>query len=223
MKSFKICRGLLAILVSILVALSATAQPPSTSAIEWVEKLQTTYDKIDSFSAYFRQIFRGLNLRLEESGKLWMKKPGKMRWEYQQPFCKLFVSDGLRIYFYVPRDNQVMVADLSPDLADTPLLFLMGRGEIQKDFEVAWEKEEESLIPGNPLLRLAPKILRAHFSLLLVEIDPALVRIHRLTVIEPLGNRNDYILTNWRENIRIDDKKFSFQIPADAEVLQASS
>ena len=202
---------------------SASGQHPTLSPAQWVQRLQAKYDEIQSFSAHFRQIFRGPYWEIEEGGRVWMKKPGKMRWEYEQPSSKLFVSDGVKIYFYVPEDNQVMVADLSLDLQDTPLLFLIGRGNIQEDFQVALDPEETPLETGNPVLRLTPRQLQAHFSFLIVEIDPALAVIHRLAVIEPLGNRNDYVLTGWRENPRIDDDKFRFQIPAGVEVLQAGS
>ena len=201
----------------------ARAQAPTVSPNQWVQRLQTKYDEIQSFSAHFRQIFRGPYLEIEESGNVWMKRPGKMRWEYEQPSTKLFISDGVKIYFYVPKDNQVMVADLSLDLQDMPLLFLIGRGDIQENFQVELDPKEDPLAAGNPMLRLTPRKIQAHFSFLIVEIDPALVVIRRLAIIEPLGNRNDYILTGWRENLRIDNNKFRFQIPAGVEVLQTGS
>ena len=47
---------------------------------------------------------------VEESGRVIVKKPGRMRWEYQSPEEKLFVTDGSRSYFYIPIENQVMVS-----------------------------------------------------------------------------------------------------------------
>jgi len=190
------------------------------SAEQVVTQLQSKYEQITSFSAHFTQIFRGHNLEQTESGILIMMKPGRMYWEYQEPKRKYFVSDGKKAYFYVPADRQVMESDLRLDAAETPLLFLLGKGHISRDFEVNFESEESPLKKENLLIRLTPRQPRGEFSRVLVEIDPSTYLIHRLSVIEPVGNRNDYIFTNIMQNIRVPSKKFKFKIPAGVEVIR---
>ena len=75
--------------------------------------------------------YRGgvLKQQATERGKLLVKKPGKMRWEYTAPEKKLFVSDGRKIYSYIPQDKQVVVGTMPRDeQAPTPALFLTGKG-----------------------------------------------------------------------------------------------
>src|SRR5579864_198850 len=76
------------------------------------EALQKKYDAIKDFSADFVHVYQGgvLRKRVTERGHVLIKKPGKMRWEYQAPEPKLFVSDGVRIYSYIPQDKQVIVS-----------------------------------------------------------------------------------------------------------------
>ncbi|MDA2926512.1 outer membrane lipoprotein carrier protein LolA, partial [Acidobacteria bacterium AH-259-G07] len=186
---------------------------------EMIVKLQKKYEQIQSFSAEFDQMFRGHNVQLRESGIVMMKKPGKMYWEYRQPMRKLFIADGKKSYFYVPRDKQVIVSDLELNSAPTPLLFLVGKGNIKEDFEVELEQEENPLQAGNLLIRLTTKRPQGEFSHVILEFNPSSYLIQRLIVIEPIGNRNEYILTNLRENIRIPDRQFRFKVPAGAEVL----
>ena len=185
---------------------------------EVVKKLQEKYEQIRSFSAHFQQRFRSRNFQTEESGTVLMKKPGRMYWEYQQPTSKFFVSDGDRIYFYVPKDNQVMVSEL--DIASTPLLFLLGKGNIEEDFQVEFEWQEEAFQPGNVLLRLTPREPGGEFSYLVLEIMPSSYFIYRLSVIEPIGNRNDYVLTDFRENADISDRRFRLQVPPGVQVIE---
>ncbi len=73
--------------------------------------------------------------QLTERGRLLVKKPGKMRWDYTAPETKLFVSDGVKMYSYIPQDKQVIVSAVPPDdKATTPTLFLAGKGNLTRDF-----------------------------------------------------------------------------------------
>ena len=196
--------------------------PWARNATEVVQKLQEKYEKIQSFSAHFQQRFQSHNSQFEEFGTVLMKKPGRMYWEYRQPTSKVFVSNGKRIYFYVPKDNQVMVSDLELDGVSTPLLFLLGKGEFQEDFQVGFEWQEEAYQPGNLLLRLTPKRPQGEYSHLILEIVPSSYLIYRLSVIELIGNRNDYIFTEFRDNVTISDRQFRFKIPPGVQVIETS-
>ena len=69
---------------------------------------------------------------------MFVKKPGKMRWNYKSPEEKVFVSDGRQIQLYVPADKQVMISPLpADDQATSAVLFLMGRGNLTRDFTVS--------------------------------------------------------------------------------------
>ena len=118
------------------------------TADEVVIGLQEKYEQMESFSAEFDQIFQSRVIQLKESGIVMMKKPGKMYWEYQKPTSKFFVADGQRSYFYVPRDRQAIISELNLSEIQTPLLFLLGKGDIQEDFQVEFEEQEEALDAG---------------------------------------------------------------------------
>ncbi len=204
---------------TLLVVLSMSGRVNAETPDELIAKLQNKYEQIESFSADFTQLFRSGDVQLQESGILIMKKPGKMYWEYRHPTPKVFVADGQKSYFYLPLDKQVIVSDLDLSNAQTPLLFLMGKGNIQEDFQVALEPEEKPLQGENILIRLTPKQPHGIYSYLILEIDPSIYLVRRLIVIEPIGNRNEYIMMNFQENIRIPDGQFNFKVPPDVEVM----
>src|SRR5918995_4504762 len=119
-----------------LTAVLAAAQTQQ-SAETVARSLQARYANIRDFSADFVQTYRGgvLKTQTQERGTVVVKKPGKMRWVYTSPDRKELVSDGRKIYWYVPEDKQVRVNDVPPeDQATTPALFLSGKGDIVRDF-----------------------------------------------------------------------------------------
>ena len=203
------------LLLSLLVPVSLQTKTPD----QWLVQLQRKYESIQSFKAQFNQIFEGHNVRLQESGIVLMKKPGKMYWEYQNPTQKFFVTDGDQSFFYIPADNQVIVSNLQLEGSHTPLLFLMGKGNLEKGFDVQMETDELPLQRNNLLLRLTSKKPQGEYSHLILEFSPSINLIHRLIIVEPLGNRNEYVFTNFQENARIPERQFEFEIPDEAQVV----
>ncbi|MEE8583367.1 MAG: signal peptidase II [Acidobacteriota bacterium] len=206
-------------LLSCLALLPCLAIQPTPSARQLVQSLQERYDQIQSLSAKFRQITKDRGITQQEEGILLMKRPGRMRWEYQVPRRKLFVSDGKKSYFYNVGAKQVVESELDLENRGSPLLFLMGRGRLLSDFEADFETGEEPLMGSNWLLRLTPRLsqIQPDYEYVLLEFDRSTLRIHRLSVIDPIGNRNDYILSEVQENLPIPEKEFRLKIPKGVE------
>src|SRR5689334_13778966 len=91
-----------------LVAGLSAAQTRTPLPQELARSIQERYDRVHDFSADFAHTYEGgiLKKTTTEKGTLQVKKPGRMRWEYTYPEHKLFVSDGQKIYSYVPADRQ---------------------------------------------------------------------------------------------------------------------
>src|SRR5215471_693522 len=126
---------------NLLIALTLSASAVlSTSADQELDQLirglQSKYSRLVSLSADFTQIYTAPGERTRrETGRMLLKKPGKMRWNYTTPEPKLFVSDGRTMYEYVPAERlatRVKVRD-SSDLR-APFMFLLGRGDLRRDF-----------------------------------------------------------------------------------------
>ena len=93
-------------------ATGAQGSRPTPDAL--AKSLQQRYAKIRDFSADFVHTYRGGVLRKQatERGTVAVKKPGRMLWVYTAPEKKRFVSDGTKIYSYIPQDRQVIVSDV---------------------------------------------------------------------------------------------------------------
>ena len=151
--------------------------------------LQRKYDRVTDFSADFVHSYRGgvLKQQATERGTLLVKKPGKMRWEYTSPEKKLFVSDGHKIYSYIPQDRQVIVGTMPRDeQAPTPALFLTGKGDITRDFTAAFDKVAEAQ-PGSVALKLTPKRREPEYESLTLVVDPKTLNLQMLITVDCAG------------------------------------
>ena len=201
-----------------LLPVAAGAQA-SQSADALARALQQRYQGVRDFTADFVQTYRGGVLRTEtrERGTAAVKKPGRMRWVYTNPERKEFVSDGQKIYSYIPEDRQVLVAQVPPENeASTPVLFLTGKGDIAKDFTPALV---ESSVPGTVGLKLTPRRNEPEYEYLIVAVDPANLQIRALTTRDRQGGESVLKFDNLQENKGISDKDFAFRIPRGVDVL----
>lgn len=197
------------------------AQTMST-APELAQAVQRKYDTVRDFSADFVHTYRGgvLRRQLSEKGRVFIKKPGRMRWEYSAPDEKLFVSDSMKIYSYVPADKQVVVMSM-PDqtTATTPVLFLAGRGNINRDFSAELAPLPDGLPKDLRALKLTPKGRQPDFEWLVIGVDPATFGLRGLVFVDAQGGTSTFSFANLKENVGLADKTFDFRIPRGVNVV----
>jgi outer membrane lipoprotein carrier protein len=197
--------------------MGAAQAGPSPEAL--AKALQARYQNVRDFTADFVQTYRGGVLRTEtrERGTVAVKKPGRMRWVYTDPERKEFVSDGQKMYSYIPEDRQVMVSDVPADSeAPTPVLFLAGKGDLVKDFTAS---TAPSPVTGSVGLKLTPRKSEPEYEYLIVAIDPTTLQIRALTTRDRQGGESTLRFENLQENKGISDKDFAFRIPRGVDVI----
>jgi outer membrane lipoprotein carrier protein len=183
--------------------------------------IQNRYAGVESIRADFRQSYRGPAIDRTESGSMEMKRPNLMHWEYRVPEAKVFVADGRDTYLYTPEDRQVLVRRYSADdLRGTPLQIFLGRDDIRKSFEVAWETAQQPLIQGAILLRLIPRGDSAEYAYTVIECDQGSYDVRRVMIRERTGNTSEFVFSNVQTNVKIDSRQFQFKIPKGVEVVR---
>lgn len=199
------------------VAAAQAKQPPDALA----KALQARYDSIRDFSADFVQSYRAgvLKTQTRESGTVSVKKPGKMRWVYSKPERKELVSDGKKIYWYVPEDKQVRVSDVGTQIS-TPDQFLSGRGDISRDFTPSYV---DTTVPGTIALKLVPRRSEPEYQYLVVSLDPETLQIRALAFRDHQGGESMHTFSNIKENRGLADKDFVFRVPSGVSVVTDSA
>lgn len=217
-------RAALALLVCFLLPVLPGAQTkPAPDAL--ARALQQRYQGIRDFAGDFVHTYRGGVLRTQttERGNVKIKKPGRMHWVYTAPEKKEFVSDGQKVYSYLPQDKQVMVASLPSDnQATTPALFLAGKGDIARDFTAGYAETSPAgttMPAGTVSLKLTPRRSEPEDQYLVVAIDPATLQIRALTTRDRQGGDSTLVFMNLKENQGISDKEFAFRIPRGVDVI----
>ena len=201
------------------LTISVSAQSPSADAV--ARDLQKKYDRVNDFSADFVHSYRGgvLKQQATERGRMMVKKPGKMRWDYTAPEKKTFVSDGHKMYSYLPKDRQVIVGTVPvQDQAATPVLFLTGKGNIARDYAVVFDKVPEAPA-GSIALRLTPKKREAEYDWLTLVVDPRTLNLQMLITVDPQGGRSAFTFSNLKENVGLADNLFVFKMPRNVDVV----
>ena len=208
-------------MLAVILALSIAA-PADLDAPQLAQALQKKYDGIRDFSADFVHVYEGgvLRKRITERGRLLVKKPGKMRWEYTSPEQKLFVSDGMKMYSYIPQDKQVIVASVPPeDQATTPTLFLAGKGNLTRDFTPSIVELPAGAPAGAKALKLVPKKPQRDYDELVLVVDPGTLEIRGLVTVDAQGGKSSFSFANLKENVGLSDKEFAFKVPRGVDVV----
>jgi outer membrane lipoprotein carrier protein len=211
----------LCLVVCGLVALVAIGRAGGDATTALAASIQRHYDQVRDFQADFTHTYVGGVLRKKtvERGRMAVRKPGRMRWTYTQPEEKLFVSDGNRVYSYVPADKQVYVAAVpAEDQATTPALFLTGKGNILRDFVVAAADVAEAPA-GSVALKLTPKHPEREYDWLNLVVDKSSLALRMLITSDSQGGLSTFAFTNLRENTGIPDKEFVFVMPRGVDVI----
>jgi len=189
---------------------------------EIASKVDQRYNHLATLQADFTETYRGAGVARSESGVLWLKRPGKMLWEYRQPQPKVFVTDGKSAWFYVPGERQARRAPVKKiDDLRSPLRYLLGKTKLEKELAgLTLTADVLPQTPGNLMLRGVPKGMEDRVSNVLLEVTPE-GEIARMAVNEVDGASTEYSFSNQRENQPIGDQRFRFSPPAGVEVIEA--
>jgi outer membrane lipoprotein carrier protein len=211
--------------VWLVMACSATLGLTTAAWAEDVKSIAAAvdahYNHLRSLQTEFTEVYRGSGMERTETGTLWLKKPGKMRWEYRSPREKLFVSDGKDAWFYVPEDRQARktAAKKLEDIR-SPLAFLLGKTKLEKELRgLSFAPDAIGMQAGNVVLRGVPQGLEDRVSEILLEVTPD-HRIARIVIQEVDGSATEYRFTDQKEDVAVGDGRFDFRPPAGTETVE---
>ena len=206
-----------------LIALCVLCTKPAeaTDVHQLAQAVDQHYNRMKTLRADFTESYRGAGVERTETGTLWLKKPGKMRWEYRSPREKLFVSDGKAAWFYLPGDRQARRMDARKlDDLRSPLAFLLGKTKLENELQgISIAADEVPKVPGNVVLRGVPKFLAERVNQVLLEVTAG-GEIARIVVMGGDEATTEYRFSNQQENIAVKDADFEFAPPPGVEVVE---
>ena len=199
---------------------SAVIADPALGKV--LRAVENKYNRMRTARLRFQQIYRqGSQVVREETGTLYLRKPGQMRWEYENPEPKLFLTDGRRLILYVPAENRATEAAVkeSDDLR-TPLRFLLGRLRFDREFRQVERSEEfSSLEEGNIVVKAIPKQMEDRLEWVVLEVNRQ-SQIRRLILREPGGLQTEFRFEEEVGNLPLSPQLFRFRPPAGTELTR---
>jgi outer membrane lipoprotein carrier protein len=210
----------LCLLAISVLPMDGQAQTPAPADL--ARSLQKRYAGIKDFRANFTQIASGGVLTMvksEQRGEVKIKKPGRMRWTYGPPDRQVTVADGARLYFYNPADRTGYESPLpTGDDLSAPILFLTGRGDLERDFTASMPAAQPA---GEWHLKLTPKKKQDEFASLSVIVDRTSLSFRGFAWTDHQGAAHSMRFSNLRENVGLPDNDFLFTFPANAHVTRS--
>ncbi len=195
---------------------------------EVVKQLQTRYEKMKDMQADFSQKTKieGFERPVTSAGKVYIKKPGRLRWDYLDPATEQIYVNQDDVKVYVPEHKQVLVGKLTQMAASkAPLELLQGAAKLDESFEIEPTTGSNRGVGGMPLITLIPKA-KEHESTqnlqkIVLEVFPKTYFIRAVSLHEVSGNVAVFEFSNLKPNLGLGDEVFDFKTPSDVEVVRA--
>ncbi|HZC68608.1 MAG TPA: outer membrane lipoprotein carrier protein LolA [Nitrospirales bacterium] len=189
-----------------------------------VKKIEARYQKTTDLTAEFSQStdIKGFAKPLQSSGRVYIKRPGKLRWDYLAPTLEQIFVDNDKVQFYIPEHKQVMVGQLSK-LANSqaPLHLLQGIGRLDSHYLVSAAPAGAKGNGGLPLLSLTLIDGGPDHPRIVVEVEPGSYFLRRVELHDVNGNVSTFTFSTLRANTGLKDGLFEFTVPQDVEVVNA--
>ncbi len=191
---------------------------------EVVGRVQERYESIWSLTAHFVQESTSKMLNqtrvTKARGKVYFKKPGLMLWEYTTSPKNKWVSDGKTLWFYQPEEDQVIVERVDLEKGRLFLAFLVGQGDLTKDFNIHHWDEEVGESKQGYRIELNPKEPHVMMDRLILTVDRKTFHVGQAEVYDVYGNLMRTLFKRFRVNLELSPDLFTFVIPPETEVIE---
>ena len=203
-----------ALIIAGFVVSAFAAEGPTERLLKQLER---RYNHSQTLQVHFSETYisPGRGPRTE-AGMLYLRKPGRMRWDYTSPAGKLFISDGKLLYLYIPSSKRVEKMKLkeSEDYR-APLAFLLGKLDFSKDFQNIQARQQGA----DTLVSADAKSGNLPYSKVEFLVSPK-IEIRKLHIVGQDKSVLDFEFDQETLNPKLDSRLFQFQPPAGAEVVE---
>jgi outer membrane lipoprotein carrier protein len=189
---------------------------------ELVARVQSRYDQTAHLQAHFKQETRvqGFDQMQTGSGRVWILKPGMMRWDYTMPEHQSIIANGDTLWIYMPEERQVIREQV--DQAHgmrTPALFLAGEARLTELFTVVEASTQGSSEGGLLQLKLTPKMGALPYTQVQLGIDPISYLVQQVRLIDAMGNMTTMWFSDLDTQGAVTPSLFQFQVPPGVDVV----
>jgi outer membrane lipoprotein carrier protein len=219
MKKFAASASSAVLLFTVLTCAGILQAADAINIDKILKTVEDRYNHTQTLQLGFTETYRAQGRARVEKGELFLRKPGRMRWQYTAPAGKLFISDGKFMYSYVPDEKRAEKMKLKEaDDLRAPLAFLLGKLHFTDDFREFQARPEE----GGIYMTAIPKSDKLPYTEVSFLATPD-GEIRRLEVKGQDNSILQFAFDNEQKNPAIQDTLFQFQPPAGTEFVDSSN
>ena len=188
-----------------------------------LDKVQSFYAGASDFQADFKQTYtyRIYGRKKVSTGRVYFKKPSKMRWDYEVPIKRIFVADGSHLWVYEPEEAQVFKRTLNSSQLPVALRFMKGEGKLSEDFIVT--RVTATTQKNHSVIHLKPRVPSPDFVLLQITINRDTGAVSSSMLTDPTQNTNRIDFVGVKVNQGLPDAGFSFTPPEGVQVIDEAA
>ncbi len=216
----------LSILFPVMYCLNVGGAVSASSLEEIVKKVDARYAQTQDLQADFTQetLIEGFDSGFVSKGRVYLKKPGLLRWDYKEPSVESIYVDGDQVLMYIPEHQQVLKGTLTHLAASKgPLALLQGVGKLSQEFLISeFVPGDEDSRAGDSQLTLVPKPNGEGpqtIKKILLTLFPDSFLIQTITLIETSGNISRVVFDHIQVNKGLSDSLLTFTPPPDVVVV----
>jgi outer membrane lipoprotein carrier protein len=180
------------------------------------QRLKNFLAKATTLQADFTQVQvdeKG-NLGKRSTGVFYLQRPGKFRWNYQNPYNQEIVSGAGKVWFYDKDLEQVTAKKLTQAIGSTPALLLTGEVPLEKNFTIENQSDEE----GIAIIKLIPKSEESGFKYVQIGLENN--SLVGMELHDNFGQLTRIYFENMKTSLRLDPELFTFTPPPGVDVFE---
>ncbi len=200
-----------------------SAETSLTSAPQLLEEvlasIEARYGQ-KAFSTLFFQTstIKALDITDSATGRIYIKHPGRMRWEYETPDKQTIVTDGDTLWIYQPDDNQVMIGKADAFFGDGKGAgFLSNISAVREHFQVTLSTRTA---PFEYVLKLIPNEPTDEVKSVILAVSGETFDVLRVTTYNMYNDETRLVFKELKFHDSLDDALFHFSPPENAEILE---
>lgn len=212
--------ALTCVLLLAFVASGESTNPTGTDAL--LKNIEKRYNHAQSLKLDFSETYVSIKGPVQhESGVLYLRKPGRMRWEYSSPAGKVFISDGKEVFMYAPGDRRAEKSKLkeSEDMR-APLAFLLGKLNFAKEFKSFQTHPGASNDGAGTWISAEPKSDNLAYSKVDFLATPE-GEIRQVRITGQDQSKLDFTFSNEKLNAPVAPSLFAFEAPPGVPIVEA--
>ena len=181
------------------------------------EKLIAFVQTVETFKANFKQTVTDQRGQLIEQarGQFVLERPGKFRWDYEQPYPQHIIADGERVWFYDVDLEQVTVKSQQEALEDTPATLLSGKALPQDKYVLTDIPSKDGFL----WVELVPKDKESNFQTVTLAFDPKGGTLRQMIMKDSFDQSTRLIFSLTKENIKLSPDEFVFVPPKGVDIV----